>query len=220
MTRKMPSNLSSEHGRSFSDRVVACCAVSDYDADVIKKHEKTRPDKVADRTEHMLAVGAQTGLIFLAFRNTDEIRDLIVETVADEPIYDFKCPQGVRQQVWRSTDTATWVSAFGELPAIYVADGHHRAESAKLARDRRRDANPGHTGDEEYNFVLAGMFPAGDLAIMPYNRAVKDLNGSTPEEFLNKVREYFMITDSEPTGPKCGRDLHVYGGRWYNLRPQ
>ena len=161
---------------------------------VIKKHEKTRPDKVADRTGHMIAVGAQTGLIFLAFRNTETIRRLVSDAVKTEPIYDFECPESVGQKVWRITDTAPWVVAFGELPAIYIADGHHRAESAKLARDTRRDANPGHTGQEEYNFVVAGIFPSEDLNILPYNRVVRDLNGLTRDEFFAKIRENWQIT--------------------------
>lgn len=199
--------------------IVACCAISDYDAGVIKKHEKTRPDKVADRTEHMLTVGAQTGLIFLAFRNTDTIRDLIATAITAEPIYDFACPQKVGQRVWRITDTAPWVAAFAELPAIYIADGHHRAESAKLARDTRRDANPNHTGQEEYNFVVAGIFPSEDLNILPYNRVVKDLNGLTQEEFLSKIRENFIPVESLEDTPQQRGDICMYiAGAWFKLR--
>ena len=199
--------------------VVACCAISDYDAGIIKKHETTRPDKVADRTGHMLAVGAQTGLIFLAFRNTDNIRDLIADAVQSEPIYNFVCPQGVRQQVWRQLYTDVWVEAFAELPAIYVADGHHRAESAKLARDKRRDANPGHTGDEEYNFVVAGMFPSEDLHILPYNRVVKNLNGLDREDFFTGLRENFIVAESaEDTPDKRGEMCMYLEGEWFKLR--
>ncbi|MEP6788928.1 MAG: DUF1015 domain-containing protein, partial [Acidobacteriota bacterium] len=176
--------------------VVACCSIYDYDDGVIKKHEKTRPDKVKDRTDHMLAVGAQTGLIFLAFRNTDDISDLIEHAVKGEPIYNFSCPLGVGQKVWRITKTKPWVKAFDELPAIYIADGHHRAESAKLARDTMRAANPNHTGDEEYNFVVAGMFPAEDLRILPYNRVVKDLNGLDREDFFQEIRDSFILAES------------------------
>ena len=200
--------------------LVACCSIDDYDADVIKKHEKTRPDKVADRTGHMLAVGAQTGLIFLAFRNTDKIRDLIAAAIRNEPIYDFDCPECVRQKVWRITDTEPWVAAFGDLPAIYIADGHHRAESAKLARDRMRVANPNHTGDEEYNFVVAGMFPAEDLNILPYNRVVKDLNGLTNAEFFDKIRDSFIVSDETlETEPRDRGEFGMYiDGLWYKLR--
>ncbi len=200
--------------------IVACCSIDDYDAGVIKKHEKTRPDKVADRTGHMLAVGAQTGLIFLAFRNTDTIEDLIADAIDEKPIYDFECPECVRQKVWRITDTGPWIEAFAELPAIYIADGHHRAESAKLARDQRLAANPGHTGEEEYNFVVAGMFPAEDLNILPYNRVVKDLNGLSDAEFFDKVRDSFIVSDETlETEPRDRGEFGMYiGGLWYKLR--
>ena len=206
-------------GEQSQTGVVACCAISDYDAGNIKKHEKTRPDKVADRTGHMLAVGAQTGLIFLAFRNTDTIRGLISDAVKGEPIYKFVCQQGVTQKVWRETQTDAWVEAFAELPAIYVADGHHRAESAKLARDKRRDANPGHTGDEEYNFVVAGMFPSEDLHILPYNRVVKDLNGLDRDGLLTKIRENFIVAQTlEETPANRGEMCMYFDGEWFKLR--
>ena len=199
--------------------VVACCSIADYDAGVIKKHEKTRPDKVADRTGHMLAVGAQTGLIFLAFRNTETIRDLIGEAVKGEPIYKFDCPEGVAQRVWRQAYTGAWVEAFAELPAIYIADGHHRAESARLARDKMRDANPNHTGDEEYNFVVAGIFPSEDLNILPYNRVVKDLNGLDHEDLFAKIRENFILADTLEETPQNRGEFCMYlDGEWFKLR--
>ncbi|MEO6655654.1 MAG: DUF1015 family protein [Pyrinomonadaceae bacterium] len=206
-------------GDHLQTGVVACCSIDDYDAGVIKKHEKTRPDKVADRTGHMLAVGAQTGLIFLAFRNTKDIRGLIAEAVDGEPLYSFTCPQGVGQKVWRITKTEPWVEAFDELPAIYIADGHHRAESAKLARDTMRAANPDHTGDEEYNFVVAGIFPAEDLAILPYNRVVKDLNGLDSEAFFTKVRENFILAETLEETPEHRGEMCMYiEGEWFKLR--
>ena len=199
--------------------IVGCCSVDDYDNDVIKKHEKTRPDKVRDRTDHMLALRAQTGLIFLAFRNTDEMRGLIRETVATEPIYDFTCPKGVRQTVWRVSQADAFVTAFEQIPAIYVADGHHRAESASLARKELRDANPDHTGTEDYNFVMAGIFPAEDLAIMAYNRVVRDLNGLSEEEFFDRLCEKFTIAETSERQPNERGQYAVYlGGRWLNLR--
>ena len=199
--------------------VVACCSIAEYDAGLIKKHEKTRPDKVADRTGHMLAVGAQTGLIFLAFRNTDDIRDLIADAVTGEPIYHFSCPKNVEQKVWRMIYTDVWVNAFAELPALYVADGHHRAESAKLARDKKRDANPSHTGEEEYNFVIAGMFPSEDLNILPYNRVVKDLNGLKNEDFFEAIRDNFILVESIDESPDKRGEMSMYlEGAWYKLR--
>ncbi len=156
--------------------IVGCCALDEYENNLIKKHEKTRPDKVEDRTNHILALKAQTGLIFLAFRNTDTIRQLIAETVETAPLYDFSCPQGIRNTVWKVEKTEDLIDAFKEIPAIYIADGHHRIESANLTRRKMREANPNHTGTEEYNFVMAGIFPSEDLKILAYNRIVKDLN--------------------------------------------
>ncbi|NOT46257.1 MAG: DUF1015 domain-containing protein [Acidobacteria bacterium] len=199
--------------------IVGCCAIDDYDADIIKKHEKTRPDKVRDRTDHMLALRAQTGLIFLAFRNTDAMRKMIAEVVATEPVYDFTCPNCVQQTVWRVPQTEGVAAGFAAIPELYVADGHHRAESASLARKELRDANPNHTGSEDYNFVMAGIFPSEDLSIMAYNRVVKDLNGLSQEEFLTKLRDYFIITETRERQPDQRGQFAMYlGGGWYNLR--
>lgn len=199
--------------------IVGCCAVDDYDNDVIKKHEKTRPDKVRDRTDHMLALRAQTGLIFLAFRNTDEMRRLIDKAVSAEPLYDFPDPKGVQQTVWRVPDAEGFVKAFEQVPELYVADGHHRAESASLARKELRDANPEHTGAEPYNFVMAGIFPAEDLAIMAYNRVVKDLNGLSSEEFLGKLQDTFIVSETGERKPSQRGSFAMYlGGKWYELR--
>lgn len=199
--------------------IVGCCAIDDYDEGRIVKHEKTRPDKVRDRTNHMLALRAQTGLIFLAFRNTDAMRKLIAKTVAEEPVYDFTCPNCVQQTVWRVPRSEDFVQAFAEIPNLYVADGHHRAESASLARKELRDANPDHNGDESYNFVMAGIFPAEDLAIMAYNRVVQDLNGLSTEEFLGRLSESFIINETRDRQPKQRGEFAIYlGGKWYNLR--
>jgi len=199
--------------------VVACCSVTEYETDFIKRHEKTRPDKVADRTEHMLAVGAQTGLVFLAFRSNGAIDDLIKNAVKREPLYHFDCPKGVEQTVWRITKTDDWLEAFEHLPALYIADGHHRVESARLARERCRDANPDHTGGEEYNFFMAGMFPANDLKILPYNRVVSDLNGLDREAFFAAVRENFILVDSIEAQPKSRGEISMYlEGGWFKLR--
>ncbi len=202
----------------FQTGIVACCSVDEYESGAIKKHEKTRPDKVEDRTSHILAVGAQTGLIFLAFRNTDKIRGLIAEAVKHDPLYDFVCSAGVQQTVWRITDTAQWISAFADVPEIYIADGHHRAESAKLARELSRRNNPNHTGREEYNFVMAGIFPAEDLRILAYNRVVHDLNGLSADEFFAKLGDSFIVAETnERTPDERGETCMYFGGRWYRL---
>ena len=199
--------------------VVGVCSLDEYEQGIIKKHENVRPDKVEDRTRHLRAVQAQTGLIFLAFRNTDDIRDLIADAVECDPIYSFECLDGVEQKIWRIAETASWTEAFGNVPALYIADGHHRAESAKLARDKMRVDNPGHTGEEDYNFVVAGIFPAEDLRIMPYNRVVKDLNGLATDDFLAKVRESFIVAETLEKVPQNAGELCMYlDGGWQKLR--
>lgn len=208
--------LASDHHTQTG--VVGCCSIDEYAQGVIKKHENVRPDKVEDRTGHLLAVKAQTGLIFLAFRDTTTIRTLLDEAVEGEPIYSFECPLGTRQRVWRITETGPWVRAFSEVPSLYIADGHHRAESAKIARDKMRAQNPEHTGAEDYNFVVAGMFPAEDLKILPYNRVVKDLNGLSKEEFFARIEENFIVSETDEKVPQNHGEMCMYfDGKWYKL---
>ncbi len=198
--------------------IVACCAIDEYESEVIKKHEKTRPDKVEDRTQHMLALNAQTGLIFLAFRNTDRLRDLIHEAVAKEPLYEFVCDDGVKQTVWRVLHTDEWIEAFEDVPNLYIADGHHRAESSSLARKTLRENNPNHDGEEDYNFVVTGMYPAEDLKILAYNRVVKDLNGLSDEQFLESVSEVFTVEDATSKEPANHGEFCMYlDGKWHKL---
>ncbi len=199
--------------------IVGCLSIDDYEAGIVKKHERTRPDKVEDRTNHMLAVRAQTGLILVAFRGTEELKELINKATRAEPLYDFPCDGGVRQTVWRVTATDEIKDAFKAVPALYVADGHHRLESASLARRALRDENPSHTGREEYNSVLAGVFPAEDLKILPYNRVVHDLNGLTSDEFLERVKESFLVLDDGEGVPVNRGEICMYlDGQWSTLR--
>jgi uncharacterized protein (DUF1015 family) len=200
--------------------VVACCSLDEYEFGSIKKHEKTRPDKVEDRTEHMLALNAQTGLIFLAFRNTEKIRLLIYEATQTKPIYDFYCTNGVKQTVWRvSAKTDDFVAAFADVPALYIADGHHRMESANLARKKQIEKNAEHSGAEDYNFVVAGIFPSEDLRILSYNRVIKDLNGLSEEEFFQNVSQSFVVTETDEKEPRNRGEFCLYmNGKWYKLR--
>jgi uncharacterized protein (DUF1015 family) len=206
-------------GNHSQTGIVACCSVDEYEQGLIKKHEKTRPDKVADRTNHILALKAQTGLIFLAFRNTEKIRALISETAQTTPLYDFSCPNCIQNTIWRVEKTDELVKAFAEVPALYIADGHHRAESANLARTKMREQNPHHDGSEDYNFVMAGIFPSEDLKILAYNRVVKDLNGLSEDEFLQKISENFIVTETtEKTPTERGNFCMYLGGKWFHLR--
>ncbi len=199
--------------------VVACCSLDEYEAGIIKKHENVRPEKVKERAGHIVALRAQTGLIFLAFRATDTLRQLITDAIKAEPLYDFTGDEQVRQRVWKITDTADLVRAFAAVPSLYIADGHHRTEAARQARETLRAENPSHTGREEYNYVMAGLFPSDELRILAYNRAVRELNGLTSEEFLSELGEEFVVTETKDKQPEQSGEFCMYlDGRWYKLR--
>jgi uncharacterized protein (DUF1015 family) len=167
----------------------------------------------------MLALNAQTGLIFLAFRNTVTIHTLIEDLVKQRPTYRFHCKEGAAHTVWRDPDYQKWVAAFEHVPSLYIADGHHRAESSANVRRILRERNPDHRGDETYNYVVVGMYPAEDLRILAYNRVVKDLNGLSEDEFLQKVSESFIVTDTDEKEPHSHGHICLYlGGKWRKMR--
>jgi uncharacterized protein (DUF1015 family) len=198
--------------------VVACCSLDEYEQGQIRKHENTRPDKVENRTGHLLTLRAQTGLILLAHRGTDTIKKLSAEAIAGEPLYDFHVSDGTQHTIWRVSDTEPWIQAFAKVPAMYIADGHHRIESAATARKRILSGNGNLPGGDEFNFVMAGIFPAEELQILAYNRAVRDLNGLTAEQFLERVQPMFSVTETDRKEPKKHGEICVYlGGKWYRL---
>lgn len=183
-------------GRSQTG-VVACCAIDDYLENVIKKHENTLEKKELDRIRHIDALDAQTGPIFLTYRDSDAIDILVAAVKKTAPLYDFAGEDGVTHRVWRmaaaSEETACsqayagLVAAFAKVPCVYIADGHHRAASAVKVGLARREANPGYDGTEEFNYFMSVLFPASQLSILAYNRVVRDLNGLTKDEFLNAL---------------------------------
>jgi uncharacterized protein (DUF1015 family) len=207
-------------GEHVQTGIAACASVDEYDGDLIRKHEKTRPDKENDRTRHLLELSAQTGPVFLTYRADRRIDALVAGETTGDALYDFTAEDGVRHTVWRARAPEPLVRAFREVPLLYIADGHHRAASASRARAALRERNPNHTGEEEYNRFLTVIFPADQMQILPYHRVVKDLNGRTPEDFLAAVRERFDITeDANPQGPRTPAHWHMYlGGRWYGLK--
>ncbi|MBA3712469.1 MAG: DUF1015 domain-containing protein [Pyrinomonadaceae bacterium] len=199
---------------------VACCvSVDEYDRGLIRKHEFTRPDKEDDRTRHMITLRAQTGPVFLTYRADRRIDALVAGETSGAPLYDFTAEDGVRHTVWRTRSPEQLARAFNEVPLLYIADGHHRAASAARARASLRAQNPNHTGDEEYNRFLAVVFPSDQMQILPYNRAVKDLNGMSREGFLAKVRERFDVTENANSrGPGKSGHWHMYLDKnWYGL---
>ena len=176
--------------------IVGCSSIDDYASSVIKKHENTRADKEEDRIRHVDVCSAQTGPIFLAYRGNEKIHAIVAAQTKKIPLYDFISEDGVRHTVWRieeKTQVDALAAALKQLPATYIADGHHRAASAVKVGFRRRAANPHHTGTEEYNYFLSVLFSDDELMIMPYNRVVKDLNGLTAQAFLKAVSDSFEV---------------------------
>jgi uncharacterized protein (DUF1015 family) len=198
--------------------VVACCSVDEYDAGLIVKHEKTRPDKEDDRTRHLLTMSAHAEPVFLAHPPDAAIVATIERSTVTEPLVDFTADDGVRHTLWRALDAARLEQLYEGLPRIYVADGHHRSASASRARRERQRLNPSHKGTEAYNYFLAVIFPADQLRILPYNRLVADLAGRTPESFLAALPEAFRVRPAaDGVSPRRGEVRMYVGGRWHAL---
>jgi uncharacterized protein (DUF1015 family) len=206
--------------------LVACSSIEDYFNDVIKKHEFTRPEKEQDRIEHMKTVEAHVGPIFLTYPENKKIDTLVNEVVTQQtPIYDFTAEDTIQHTVWLINQAEIIESITNifqqEIPYTYIADGHHRTASAAKVGKQLKEENPNHTGEEEYNFFLSVLFPANQLAIMDYNRLVKDLNGLTAEDLLQKVAEKFEVTKTTLQEAKPAA-IHHFGmyveGQWYLLQ--
>lgn len=198
--------------------VVCCCHVEDYENNLILKHEKTRKAKEDDRTRHVLTLGAHTGPVFLTYRDDDQTNQMAKTAVDQAPIYDFTAPDGVQHTVWKVENPSDYVAALSAVPKFYVADGHHRAASAWRAGVERRDKNPAHTGDEEYNWFLTVLFPASQLNILAYNRVIKDLNGFTAEQVCEKLGQlgtFEPVTDPVPA--TAGTFCFYLDSKWHRL---
>jgi uncharacterized protein (DUF1015 family) len=198
--------------------VVGCVHVDDYEKDVIRKHEKTRPDKEDDRTRHVLTLRAHAEPVFLAYRGQERLDRLVQSALAENPIYDFTAPDGVRHTVWRVPNPAALVEAFQEVPHAYVADGHHRSASAwRAGKERRRDS-PSHRTDEEYNWFLAVLFPAEQLTILPYNRVVRDLAGKSAADVLREISKVGRVSPTaDPRPPRPGTFCAYISGAWHRV---
>lgn len=214
--------------------LVACAWVEDYLAGKIKRHEFTRRDKEDDRTRHVNDVNANAGPVFLTYRASHEIDARVAVITKRNPDADFTADDGIRHTLWvvsEQEEIEFFTARFGGIDSFYVADGHHRAASAARVGKERRDKNPGHTGDEEYNFFLAVLFPHDQLKILDYNRVVKDLNGLGPDDFLARVREKFEVREERAADPAASESecldparTHRFGmildGKWYSLEPR
>ncbi|XHR29236.1 MAG: DUF1015 domain-containing protein [Chthoniobacteraceae bacterium] len=206
-------------GAQVQTGIALTCHIEDYERDIIKKHEKTRRDKEDDRTRLIGTISANTGPVFLTYRDTAELNALVAEALKGKPLFDFTAPDGIGHTVWRIPGGEAFVKAFGQVPFSYVADGHHRTASAVRVGRERREANPSHTGEEPYNWFLCVLFPASQLRILPYNRCVHDLNGQTPEAFLEAVKAAgFTVTENAGDTPERPGQVRMYlGGKWYGL---
>lgn len=211
------------NGRSQTG-IVGCAAIDDYIEGRIKRHEFTRADKEADRIRHVDYCDANTGPIFLCYRSSSEISEIVKCWKENHsPVYDFVTEDGIGNTVWVVDDekvTAEISAAFGAKEALYIADGHHRCASAVKVGLKRREENPGYDSGEEFNYFLAVCFPADELEIMDYNRVMKDLGGKTSEEFILALKEKFTV---EKVGAEAYRPeaRHTFGmyleNEWYKL---
>jgi uncharacterized protein (DUF1015 family) len=202
--------------------VAATCSLDEYDADGILRHERTRKDKEDDRTRHMIELSAQTGPVFLTYRDVPAVDALVARTTGDAPLYDFTSEDGVRHTVWKMQPDAAYATtdAFAAVPALYIADGHHRAKSASRAREHYRQLYPADGGAGAFNFFLAVLFPASQVRILAYNRVVSDLNGRSVPDFLEALRKKFRVTEGGPPAPSRRREISMFvGGSWYGLAP-
>ncbi len=202
--------------------IVGCASIDDYINNVIRKHEFTRADKEADRINHVDYCDANTGPIFLTYRGNETVDAVIAKYVAKEAEYDFVTDDGIGNTVWVvdcEEDIKTIADAFENIPYLYIADGHHRAASAVKVGMKRREANPGYNGSEEFNFFLAVYFRSDDLAIMDYNRLIADYNGKTKDGLLAEISEKFDIQKND--GIYHPEKKHTFGmyidNEWYKL---
>ena len=204
--------------------LVGCASIEDYRDNVIRKHELTRPDKEEDRKQHVRVSGFHAEPVFFAYPDHAEIDGIVDRVVQGVPEYDFVAEDGIGHHFWviRDPDLIGQLESLfaADVPYTYVADGHHRSAAAAGVGAERAEANPGHTGREEYNFFLAVHFPAGQLAILDYNRVVKDLNGMDEATFLRRLQQSFIIQEKGKEIHRPDR-LHNFGlylsGNWYSL---
>ena len=203
--------------------IVGCVSVEDYDKDIIKKHEHTRPAKERDRSKHVDITNANAGPVFLTYKSRDAINSTVEQVTKSAPVYDFIADDGIGHTVWIIEDQSSAdaiIAEFAKIDYLYVADGHHRSASAARVANMRRQSNRFHRGDEEYNFFLAVLFPDVQLQILDYNRVVKHLNGHTEKELHAALEKNFTVTKSghEPFKPSQKGEVGMYLNKeWFKL---
>ena len=210
-------------GEQVQTGVFGAASAVDYAENRIKKHEKTRQDKEDDRTRHVMTLRSHTGPAFFTYKDVPKIDELVAAECAKAPLFDFVAPDGIGHTLWR-VDAATsqkLSELFAAIDYFYIADGHHRSAAAARTMQECKPANPEHTGEEDYNYFLAAAFPASQLKILPYNRAVRSLNGMSKDEFMQKLAEKFAVEVTSDPSPACGGTFKMYLDKvWYTLTPK
>ncbi|MGC9452393.1 MAG: DUF1015 domain-containing protein [Oceanipulchritudo sp.] len=206
-------------GEHVQQGIVALSHVEDYDRGLIRKHEKTRVAKENDRTRLTGELSANAGPVFLTYREVPELTRLMREASAGEPLYDLTTGDGIRHTVWRIEQDDLVSMIFSSVPCTYVADGHHRAASAARVGRERAEANPSHTGEEDYNWFLTVLFPGNQLKILPYNRLVADLDGLGPDDCIDKINTIAGVARAESGMPEGPGEVRFHlGGKWHRIR--
>ena len=201
--------------------VACCCSVDDYDSNVIKKHEHTRKEKEDDRLRHMLTLSSHAGPVLLTYRGDERINDIVRRETAKPPLYDISAEDGVGHTIWRMEQCDDLVNVFKSVSSLYIADGHHRAAGASRVKKEMVDKKAPFTGEEEWGYFLAVLFPAEELVILPYNRWICDLGGLEEDEFMEKIEDSFVLDATGETEPKEQGEFNMYiKGSWYRLRPK
>ncbi|MCK4757409.1 MAG: DUF1015 domain-containing protein [Thermoplasmata archaeon] len=205
--------------------LVATVSAEDYENNLIKRHEFTKPDKETDRVRHIMTQKAQCGPVFLTYPDVEVLNNIQKDhCLANEPFADFVSDDGIRHVFWLVCDqniVGMIKSVFEAVPCLYVADGHHRSAAGTVVARNLRKENPDHTGKEEYNFFLAVIFPESNMKILAYNRAVEDLNALSKEEFLVRVSEKFQVSQHAGKEPKHNHSYSMYlDGEWFGLEPE
>ncbi len=197
--------------------IAASYSLDEYDADVIKKHERTRRDKEDDRTRHIVELRAQTGPVFLTYRASPAVDKVVDRAVARPPLFDFAADDGVQHTVWRvdSREERALTAAFAAIPSMYIADGHHRAASAARVRQQLRGSN---SAAGEWDTFLAVAFPDDQMQVLPYNRVIKDLGTHTPDSLLAALRQTFTVNEGPAAPARKGEVAMFLGGRWYTIQ--
>ncbi len=212
---------SQQMGDHLQYGIVAGCHIEDYENGLIKIHENTRKVKEQDRTRYVDELNANTGPVFLTCKDSELISCMMQKIAATEPLYKFTAPDGIIHTVWKIEEAGVFAAAFADVPAFYVADGHHRSASAAAVGRARREANPDHDGTEPYNWFLAVIFPESQLKVLPYNRVVLNLGDQSAAEFVTKLSESFDISLSDISTPEQAGAISMYmDGTWSTLTPK